>query len=157
MPPSVESDRLALAAQMQGAVQIIERWLQRTVHRATGTHLSPNEIQLLSQLADSPGRRLSALADRQEVDRSTMSLQIRNLVQRGLVTRTPDPRDRRATLISLSSEGQEVLEEYLARAARILERTVRQWSGAELSRFERDLSRFAADLTATVEAEAARP
>jgi DNA-binding MarR family transcriptional regulator len=152
--PFAASDRIALAAQMRGAVQIIERWVQRTVHRGTGTLLSPNETHLLSHLAEGPAQRMSSLADRQGVDRSTMSLQIRSLVQRGLIERTPDPTDRRASLIALSEEGREVLEEYVARASQILERTVRGWSDEELERFEQDLSRFAADLTTTVVEEA---
>lgn len=156
MPPFTASDRIALASQMREAVQVIERWVQRTVHRGTGTLLSPNETHLLSHLAEDPGRRMSALADRQGVDRSTMSLQIRSLAQRGLVERTPDPTDRRASLIVLSEEGRTVLEEYVSRASQILERTVQGWSDEDLADFERYLSRFAADLTATVEEEAGR-
>ena len=60
--------------------------------------------------------------------------------------RTPDPTDRRASLIVLSEEGRRVLEEYVTRASQILERTVQGWSDEDLTDFERHLSRFAADL-----------
>jgi len=155
--PFAAPDRLAMATQMRRAVQIIERWAQRTVHRGTGTPLSPNETHLLSHLADEPAQRMSALADWQGVDRSTMSLQIRSLVQRGLAQRVPDPSDRRAAMVELSDEGRTALEEYVGRASQILERTVQGWPDEDLARFEQYLSRFAADLTATVEEEAAPP
>lgn len=144
-------ERVALASQMRRAVQIIERWVQRTVHRRTGTELSPNETHLLSHLGDEPPQRMSTLAQWQGVDRSTMSLQIRSLVGRGLVQRVSDPTDRRAAMVSLTEEGESVLMEYVERAAQILERTVENWSDADLAQFERYLTRFAEDLSATVE------
>lgn len=152
-----EPSRLAIATQMRRSVQTIERWIQRTVHRGTGTDLSPNEIHLLSHLADEPPQRMSALAERQGVDRSTMSLRIRTLVQRGLAQRLPDPTDRRATMVELSDEGREMFEEYIGRASRILERTVQEWSDADLAHFEHYLTRFAADLTTALEKESAGP
>lgn len=144
------ADRAVLALSMRQAVQAIERWAQRTVHRSTGTALSPNETHLLTRLADAPAQRLGALAQWQGVDRSTMSLQISSLAARELVHRVPDPTDRRATLIGLSEAGRTALDEFVARASRLLEETTAAWSDEDLAAFDGYLARFAADLSATL-------
>lgn len=143
-------DRSAVAAELRRAVAIIERWSKRTMHRHTGTELSPNETHLLTHLAASAPQRMGALADWQGVDRSTMTMQIGSLVDRGLAQRTPDPADRRATIIELTDHGSRTLEDYTGRASVILSSALDGWSDAELGRFSRDLGRFADDLQAAL-------
>jgi DNA-binding MarR family transcriptional regulator len=54
--------------------------------------------------------RQAELAESVELDPSTVSRQIRNLVACGLVRKAPDPQDGRASLLSLSDRGHAVLE-----------------------------------------------
>jgi DNA-binding MarR family transcriptional regulator len=50
------------------------------------------------------------------VDRTTVLALVRGLLRRGLLRRDPDPADRRAYLVALTAEGEEVR----ARAAEVL-------------------------------------
>lgn len=139
-------DRLAPTLELWRTVQVIERWAQRTMHRRSGTTLSPNETHLLARLATEPSQRMSDLAQWQHVDRSTMTLQIGKLAERDLVRRVPDPRDGRAQLVELTDVGREQLDAFLSRSAEVLREAVAGWTDMELDRFGIDLQRFARDL-----------
>jgi DNA-binding MarR family transcriptional regulator len=54
-----------------------------------------------------PGLTLNALAARLNLDSSTTSRTVQNLVVSGLVRREPDPEDRRAVVIALTPEGED--------------------------------------------------
>lgn len=144
------TDRSAVASELRRAVATIQRWSQRTLHRRTGTELSPNETHLLAHLAASPPQRMGAMAEWHGVDRSTMTMQIHSLVDRGLAQRTQDPADRRATIIELTDHGTQALQDYTGRASAILSDTLDGWSDADLERFSRDLGRFADHLQAAL-------
>jgi DNA-binding MarR family transcriptional regulator len=60
---------------------------------------------LLGRITDTGPVRLSELADWQEVDRSTMTTQVRRLEALGLVEREADPRDGRAVLVRATRAG----------------------------------------------------
>ena len=64
---------------------------------------------LLVRLSSQAPVRLSELADTVELDLSTVSRQMRDLVAIGLVVKVPDPDDGRASLLSLSERGRAVL------------------------------------------------
>jgi DNA-binding MarR family transcriptional regulator len=51
----------------------------------------------------------SALAETLQMDKGQLSRTIRELEELGLIQRTPDPADRRATLISPTQDGLERL------------------------------------------------
>ncbi|MGN6721229.1 MAG: MarR family winged helix-turn-helix transcriptional regulator, partial [Marmoricola sp.] len=50
------------------------------------------------------------LADLMRVDGSAMTAIVRDLVDRGLVTRTPSPQDRRCNLIEITPAGREAMD-----------------------------------------------
>jgi DNA-binding MarR family transcriptional regulator len=85
---------------------------------------------LLALLEDAGPLRASDLVARLGLDKSTVSRQVANLVDLGLVDRTADPVDGRAQVLTPSREGS-------ARLARI--RDVRR------ARWESDLSDWPAD------------
>jgi len=74
----------------------------------TGVH--PTQAQVLVFLARTrpSGVRLSELADRLAVTRSTASESVKALERKGLLERRPDPKDGRAIAIVLTSAGEEV-------------------------------------------------
>src|SRR4051794_17559671 len=93
----------AAAAVMERAVPMLVRWFTRSdVRRAmladAEPALSATDAWLLGRITDTGPVRLSALADWQEVDRSTMTTQVRRLESMGLVARATDPLDGRAGL-----------------------------------------------------------
>jgi regulatory protein, marR len=54
---------------------------------------------------------MSALAEWQAVDRSTMTAQVKRLERAGLARRHTDPTDRRASIVALTREGKAVCDE----------------------------------------------
>src|SRR3954452_19415929 len=98
------------AAAMERAVPMVVRWFTRSdVRRAmladAEPALSATDAWLLGRITDTGPVRLSALADWQEVDRSTMTTQVRRLESMGLVSRTADPLDGRAALVKATRTG----------------------------------------------------
>ncbi len=78
-------------------------------------------------------------------DPSTVSRQIAQLVKLGLVERTADPEDGRATLIAATAEGLRVFEENRrCRNERIAE-LIDGWDPADRHRFADLLGRFTTD------------
>ena len=78
------------------------------------------------------------LADQAGTDTMMTSQVIRKLAERGLVSRTPDPRDARALRIVVTPEGREVL----AAALRDVERTDAEYFAAVDDDFVAGLSRL---------------
>jgi len=65
----------------------------------------------LSRLAATGPARMSALAEWQAVDRSTMTAQVKRLERAGLARRHTDPTDRRASIVALTREGKAACDE----------------------------------------------
>src|SRR5689334_4970114 len=98
------------AAAMERAVPMVVRWFTRSdVRRAmladAEPALSATDAWLLGRITDTGPARLSSLADWQEVDRSTMTTQVRRLEALGLVERSPDSLDGRAVLVTATRAG----------------------------------------------------
>jgi DNA-binding MarR family transcriptional regulator len=88
-------------------------WLAAAVIR-TVTHprrISLTSASTLSALSRLGPQRITELAALQGVAQPSMTAVIGALGQAGYVTRTPDPTDRRATLISLTAAGEQFLAE----------------------------------------------
>lgn len=89
------------------------RRLARRVSRLYDTRLAPHGLRvtqysLLSILAAGDSATLTALADRLEMDRTTLTRNLRPLVAQGLIAIEPgdDPRARRARLTGPGRERQ---------------------------------------------------
>lgn len=62
-------------------------------------------VRVLSHIRRSGGCSLGDLAERRSVSLPTMSKMVTSLVEKGLVTREPDPNNRRAVVIRLTELG----------------------------------------------------
>jgi DNA-binding MarR family transcriptional regulator len=115
-------DTVALAGALRLAMGRIVRRLRQA--HAVGD-ISLSGVSVLARLArngpDSPG----SLAERERVRPQAMAGTLAGLEQRGLVSRAPDPADRRRAVLSLTEEGRTVLEhrrsESVSRLAHALE------------------------------------
>jgi DNA-binding MarR family transcriptional regulator len=114
-------------------VPMLVRWFTRSdVKRSMLADVQPNlswtDAWLLGRITDTGPVRLSELADWQEVDRSTMTTQVRRLESLGLVSREADPRDGRAVLVSATRTGA-ARHAQTKRTARVLyEKLLTDWS-----------------------------
>ena len=118
------------------------RSVSAAVAREVHPDLDPLAYGLLVLLLRCGPARLTELAARVGTSKGTLSRQFRALAAMGLVQRRPDPKDRRAVLLELTSEGRRRFQR--ARAARTeeLRRILQGWSRADQVEFARLLRRF---------------
>ena len=88
------------------AVARLMRHRSRTTAEAFG--VTPGQARALGQLAQHGDLRLSALSELLRIAPRSGTEVVDALEERGLVQRSPDPDDRRATLVTLTPEGERV-------------------------------------------------
>ena len=92
------------------------------------------------------GCHLKDLAARCALDPSTVSRAVAGLVRSGLVARTADPQDGRASVLTVTQTGKHTLEEFTRLADERLADALRDWSPEDISTFSALLRRFSTDL-----------
>jgi DNA-binding MarR family transcriptional regulator len=107
-----------LAAELEGALMALWTGLLR---RSEGD-LSRTGASVLTMLSERP-HRITELAAAQSVAQPTMTVAIQRLEARGLVSRERDATDRRATNVTITDAGRQLLAlRRSARAAALAER-----------------------------------
>jgi DNA-binding MarR family transcriptional regulator len=97
--------------ELAGDLRIVLGQLVRRF-RAEGTLPMP-QVSALGWLRRQGPKTTSQLAALERVRPQSMAHTVAGLVDAGLVTRRPDDRDRRQSLIELSDRGRAVMEEHL--------------------------------------------
>ncbi|GAA2071606.1 MarR family transcriptional regulator [Streptomyces albiaxialis] len=107
--------------------------------------LEPAAYGLLVRLEDAGPQRATELAAYFGVGKATMSRQLGALDTLGLIARTPDPADGRASLVELTPEGHERFTRVRdARRSRYA-RKLASWDRQEIADLARLLHRLNAD------------
>lgn len=134
--------------------QILEALI--TIGRATRKRLDASLDQgsyfLLHTLSRTGSVRASELAQACELDNSTVSRQLRQLTDNGLVERRPDPCDGRAHLVSLSDEGAEVTALARARKRALVLDQLAGWPEHDVTELARLLGLLAEQVSSGVPA-----
>ncbi|MEU5836226.1 MarR family transcriptional regulator [Streptomyces diacarni] len=94
---------------------------------------------VLSHLGEVPLRTQTALAEAIHADKTRIIAVLDDLESRGLLTRRPDPNDRRARLLSLTPEGRQLRDTVQAAVQDGEERLLRQIPAADREAFLRSL------------------
>jgi DNA-binding MarR family transcriptional regulator len=94
--------------QFRAGLREIERtvWLQSRSD-ALCCGVTPAQCHALMEIGAAGELSLKELSERLGLDNSTLSRTVESLVQDGLADRSPDTRDRRATIIRLNAKGLE--------------------------------------------------
>lgn len=108
--------------------------------------VDPSTFPLAKQLMCHDGMRLSDLAAKVELDASTVSRQIKQLEDKGIVERTPDPADGRASLVRLSHDGRGTMQAAFRRRFDRIKGVLAPWSTQDKDLLQSLLTRLAADL-----------
>lgn len=122
------------------------------LHRNQVTALAASDHVALAKLALLGPIRLSALAEASGLDVSTTSRRISSLEERGLVVRTKDPDDARATLLSPSEAGLATLQRHLQARIEIILGALSTWEPNDRA----DLARLLAQLNESIAAAPTR-
>ena len=95
------------------------RWaITRTARRLrqeAGTDLGPSQVAALATIERHGPLSPSELADRERIKRPTATRIVGHLETTGLVERVRDPDDGSASILSVTSEGRELLKRLRAR------------------------------------------
>ncbi|WP_232792395.1 MarR family winged helix-turn-helix transcriptional regulator [Actinacidiphila yeochonensis] len=135
-PDQVVAESAAVGDQMARLVRLVGVWKQRVRDEGYGDRV------LLGRLAEAGPRRATDLAADTLLDLSTVSRQIRSLVERGLVERRPDPEDGRGSLLSPTVAGLAAVERYRAQRDQQLAEALARWPAGDRRDFARLLERF---------------
>jgi DNA-binding MarR family transcriptional regulator len=81
------------------------------------------------------------------LDASTVSRHAKNLEDQGLVARSGDPQDRRASRLELTDAGRSYIAEHMALRARLLGDALAGWPDDDRNDFLRLTQRLASSLT----------
>ncbi len=88
-------------------------------------------------------QRVTELAERIGVDTPSVTRKVQQLEADGLVHRDPDPNDRRASRISLTTRGRDVVARVHQAHREIFARVFEGWDREELRSFSDMIDRFA--------------
>ena len=110
--------------------------------------VEPASYPILFNLVEEP-RRVSLLADCIHSDVSTVSRQVTMLVSHGLLEKVADPMDGRASMVSLSAEGKDLVERLKAGRGEWFRQMLHDWEPADADAFNDQLSRFAKSFEAS--------
>jgi DNA-binding MarR family transcriptional regulator len=139
-----------VSAELERSLNQVARTILRLeVPRAAlpeGASLDRAGYWLLVRISGEAPMRLSELADSVELDLSTVSRQMANLVASGLVVKVPDPEDGRASLLSLSDRGWTILEAVSETRRQALAEAMADWTETERNALADGLGRLEAGL-----------
>ena len=123
---------MSVARQLRGTSQVtLAPW-----------EITPAQLRALRVLGHHGTLRMSALSEHLRIAARSATEVVEALESRGLVTRRPDPGDRRATLAELTGEGARVLSAIRAAKGLEAERTFDRLSGTEKAHLTRILAKL---------------
>ncbi|MGZ4495940.1 MAG: MarR family winged helix-turn-helix transcriptional regulator [Nocardioides sp.] len=131
--------------ELEHEVGVLIRRIKRVIgERARAVHpeLQPASYLLVAYLAEHGPMRSAAIAGVFDIDKGAISRQVQHLVELGLVDRTPDPDDGRATLVSASEAAVRRLAEVTSERRAWLDERLADWSDEDLGTLVGALGRY---------------
>ena len=98
--------------------------MARRLRQEAGADLSPSMTAALATIERHGPLTPSELAERERVQRPTVTRVLARLEEAGLVVRAADPQDRRCSLVSISDDGRALLEAMRERKDAFLARRI---------------------------------
>ena len=106
MKPLTDEDGVTVAARLN----LIVGRLMRTIRQHAAAGLTPSQLSALVTVDERGPLRISALATQESLGAPAATRVVASLEEAGLVTRSSDPDDKRASLIALTTVGSETLK-----------------------------------------------
>ncbi len=123
---------------------LMRRGRHRIAQRAAEVdpELNPTAYLMLRHIAEHGSRRASDLCGPLATDKGTTSRLVHHLVERGLIERSPDPDDGRASVLTVSDLGRERLEVVSGTRQEALESALSDWATEEIAALAAMLGRL---------------
>ncbi len=112
----------------------------------SGVRIEPAVAYLLSRVSEQGPVRLTDLAAGMGLDPSSVSRQVSALERSGWVTRDEDPTDRRASRVTATPAGRDVVAALTIARTEVLARLTPEWTDADLDTLTTILARLNRDL-----------
>jgi DNA-binding MarR family transcriptional regulator len=109
----------------------------RRLRQEAGTDLSPSLTAALATIERRGPLTPSGLAELERIKRPTVTRVLRHLEADGLIERVQDPEDGRATLISVTPAGRELLKRLRSRKNAYLARRLRELPPEDVEALDR--------------------
>jgi DNA-binding MarR family transcriptional regulator len=106
--------------ELAGHLRLVIVRTARRLRQEAGTDLSPSMTAALSTVERQGPLTPRELAARERIQRPTATRVLARLEDEGLVQRTPDPQDRRSSLVSATAAASELLAELRTRKTAFL-------------------------------------
>lgn len=100
------------------------------------------QVLLLRAIDRKPHVEQRTLAAMASLDRSTTSVLVERMLERGYIAKTPHPQDRRRQLLDLTPEGRELLAEVLPRVEKLHHHLLGVLESDDAAEFVRLLAAF---------------
>jgi DNA-binding MarR family transcriptional regulator len=140
-----EPSRAESLRHLEREVSVLIRRVRRVIGvRARLVHeeLQPASYLMLSWLVDQGPVRASSMVETFDIDKGAVSRQLHHLDDLGLVERTPDPADGRATLVAASDDAVRRLGDVSEHRRKWLDEQLGDWTAEELAHFGQLLERY---------------
>jgi DNA-binding MarR family transcriptional regulator len=113
-----------------------------TIRNWEESRLQPGAGKLLAELSYRGEARISDLAEQRFVDTSVVSRQAAQLEKLGLIERRRAPGDARVALLSVTSEGEQVLDQWRKRQVEMMAEALHDWDAADIAAATEQLDRL---------------
>jgi DNA-binding MarR family transcriptional regulator len=122
---------------LAGHLRLVIARSARRLRQEAGNDLSPSLNSALATVERHGPMTPSELAVRERIQRPTVTRILARLEQAGLVARTPDPDDRRSSLVAATAEGRALMEELRTRKTAFLARRLERLDPEDRAALER--------------------
>lgn len=129
---------MASARQVVESVPTIMRLIRSGVRK--GGSISLPQLRVLGFVSRNPGAGVSDVAAHLDVTNPTASALVDRLVKKGLLLRKEDPSERRRTLLTITSNGSEVLEEARNKAQTLVAQVLKSQTPEQLAKINEGLA-----------------
>jgi DNA-binding MarR family transcriptional regulator len=106
--------------ELAGHLRLVIVRTARRLRQEAGVELSPSLTAALATVGRHGPLTPSELAARERIQRPTATRVLARLEELGLIVRTPDPQDRRSSLVAVTEAGSALLDELRTRKTAFL-------------------------------------
>jgi DNA-binding MarR family transcriptional regulator len=122
--------------------------LLRSYHREASEVMAglpggPRSFEVLSVIAGGSCQNQAAIAESLGIDRTVMTYLLDDLEARSLVSRAPDPADRRSRRVTLTAEGETLYRDLADQVEQVESRILADFAPAEVEQLRALLGRAA--------------